>query len=140
MSLGVKNKRKKIFRAPGFTLGESHQEGGVFELALLVLKDDEGIAERFESAFSEAVVLLENAPGYRSHCLTKCLEAARHYALVVEWESLSHHIEGFRESAVYPQWKALLGLYIQPGTWVRHFRPVVREEAREGGCFDGDYI
>ncbi len=124
MSPGVKNKREKFLRESGFALDEPQQEGGVFELALLVLKDMEGIAERFESAFSEAVVLLENAPGYRSHCLTKCLETTRQYALIVEWESLSHHIEGFRESAAYPQWKTSLGLYIQPGTWVRHFRPV----------------
>lgn len=102
----------------------TRRSASVFELALLVLKGGEGAAEGFESAFREAEPLLRNAPGYRSHCLTKCLEAACHYALVVEWISLAHHVEGFRGSAAYPQWKALLGSHIHPDAWVRHFTPV----------------
>ncbi len=129
MSLG--GGRKTVLQRPGLEQNESRRGGSVFELALLVLKDGDGIAERFESAFSEAEPLLRNAPGYRSHCLTKCLEAACHYALVVEWKTLAHHVEGFRESAAYPRWKALLEAYVRPDAWVRHFKPVPIDGARQ---------
>lgn len=107
---------------------QSAQDGKntIFELVLLVLKDGVDTSDEFESAFSKAKMILEDASGYRSHCLARCLEASRHYALIVEWESLTHHIGDFRHSAAYPQWRELLGHYVEPEVWVRHFTPVVK--------------
>lgn len=115
---------RAAFSSAGLALTQGGDDGSVFELALFCLKEGDGMAGRFEAAFSRAEPLLESAEGYRSHCLTKCLEAFPHYALLVEWKTLAHHIEGFRKSAVYPRWKALLEQYLQPDTWVRHFAPL----------------
>lgn len=66
----------------------------------------------FEKAMATARHIIAAQPGFRS---IKVLRSARedgHYVLLVEWDDIASHEKGFRISADYQRWKALLhGFY-----------------------------
>ena len=62
----------------------------------------------FEAAFAEARALIAASPGFRRLSLSRCIERPGTYLLLVEWERLEDHTEGFRGSAAYQRWRDLL--------------------------------
>jgi heme-degrading monooxygenase HmoA len=46
------------------------------------------------------------------------------YLLLVEWERLEDHTEGFRGSAEYQQWRQLLHHFYEPFPTVDHFQQI----------------
>ena len=78
----------------------------------------------FEAAFAEAEAILASMPGYLSHSLSRCLEQADKYALLVHWRALEDHTVGFRGSRGYQRWKELLHHFYEPFPVVEHFAPV----------------
>ncbi|WP_293761670.1 antibiotic biosynthesis monooxygenase [uncultured Aquitalea sp.] len=75
----------------------------------------------FEAAFAEAQTLIAGMPGYRGHELQRCLETPGRYLLLVRWDSVADHEEGFRRSPAYQEWKRLLHHFYQPFPLVEHF-------------------
>ena len=94
----------------------------VLESAALDVKPGEEGA--FEAAFREAEVIIASMPGYLSHELLRCVERTSRYLLLVRWETLEHHTEGFRGSPEYRRWKALLHHHYDPFPTVEHYRPL----------------
>lgn len=84
-----------------------------------------GQAPAFEAAFREASPIIASAAGYRRHRLHRCLETRSTYLLTVEWERLEDHTVGFRGSAEYQRWRALLHHFYDPFPVVEHFEEVV---------------
>lgn len=80
-----------------------------------------GERENFEKAFDTAKAIIASMPGYISHELQKCIEDDHQYILLVKWEKLSDHTEGFRNSAAYQTWKALLHHFYDPFPTVLHY-------------------
>nr|WP_277608471.1 antibiotic biosynthesis monooxygenase [Microbulbifer elongatus] len=80
-----------------------------------------GQNERFESAFKKAQSIISSMPGYLNHQLQKCLEKEGRYILLVNWEKLEDHTEGFRKSPEYQNWKALLHHFYDPFPEVEHY-------------------
>ena len=78
----------------------------------------------FEAAFDQAQHIIAGMTGYRSHQLQRCLEQPGRYLLLVEWDTLEDHTEGFRRSAEYQQWRALLHHFYDPFPTVEHFERV----------------
>src|SRR6476661_2588321 len=78
----------------------------ILEAAFLQVRA--GQSQAFESAFREAQALIASMPGYLSHELQRCLEREGEYLLLVRWESVAAHEEGFRKSPQYAQWRKLL--------------------------------
>jgi heme-degrading monooxygenase HmoA len=91
----------------------------VLEVAILDVVP--GRAAGFESAFDEAQALLSAARGYQRHELRRCLEREGRYLLLVWWDSLESHTEGFRGSPSYQRWKALLHHFYDPFPEVAHY-------------------
>ncbi|MEO7742718.1 MAG: antibiotic biosynthesis monooxygenase [Usitatibacter sp.] len=83
-----------------------------------------GQLQAFEAAFGEAQAIISSMKGYRSHQLQRCLEREGHYLLLVEWDSVADHEEGFRKSAEYRQWKKLLHHFYDPFPTVLHYERV----------------
>jgi heme-degrading monooxygenase HmoA len=83
-----------------------------------------GLEPEFEASFAQARPLIASQPGFRSLRLVCCLEQASRYLLLVEWERLEDHTEGFRHSAAYEEWKALLHHFYDPFPVVEHFGDV----------------
>jgi heme-degrading monooxygenase HmoA len=94
----------------------------VLEVAILDVK--RGEHEAFEAAFGEAQAIISSMPGYLSHELQRCLEAESRYLLLVRWEDLEAHTEGFRGSPEYQRWKALLHHFYDPFPTVEHYESV----------------
>ncbi len=83
-----------------------------------------GREEEFEAAFAEAQHIIAAMPGYLRHSLTRCMERPSRYLLLVEWERLEDHTEGFRGSDDYQRWRALLHHFYDPFPSVEHYRPI----------------
>ena len=79
----------------------------------------------FEAAFDEARHHLAGAPGFRSLRLSRCVEDPSSYLLLVEWDTLADHVDGFRNSSAFTQWRALVGGLWDPPPTVRHFEELV---------------
>jgi heme-degrading monooxygenase HmoA len=83
-----------------------------------------GLETQFERAFDQASPLIAATPGYIAHQLQRCLEESGCYLLLVQWQTLQAHTEGFRGSDRYVQWKALLHHFYDPFPTVQHFEQV----------------
>jgi heme-degrading monooxygenase HmoA len=94
----------------------------ILELAILNIKD--GKSAEFEKAFSEAQEIIKSAKGYISHNLQKSLKASNCYLLLVKWQTLNDHVNGFRKSPEYQKWKKLLHNFYQPFPEVIHFEKI----------------
>ncbi len=91
---------------------------------MAVLDVRPGEAARFEQAFARAERLIASAAGHQRHELRRCLEVPDRYLLLVWWASLEDHTQGFRGSAAYQEWKALLHHFYDPFPVVEHYAPV----------------
>lgn len=103
---------------PRFKYCES--QSAVLEVAILDVQDSK--TTEFELAFKQAETILRSMRGYLSHQLKQCLEQPNRYLLLVDWQSLEDHTEGFRGSAQYQQWRDLLHHFYQPMPIVEHYR------------------
>ena len=83
-----------------------------------------GQAAAFEAAFLQAQSLIASMPGYRSHELHRCLERKGFYLLLVRWDTVADHEEGFRKSPQYQEWKRLLHHFYDPFPTVNHFERI----------------
>ncbi len=95
----------------------------IVEHALLPVRPGQEAA--FEAALVEAVPLISAAVGFRSVSVSRGVERPSTYLLLVEWDSVADHDEGFRRSAAYERWRALLHHFYDPFPVVEHFTPVV---------------
>jgi heme-degrading monooxygenase HmoA len=93
------------------------------EHAVLPVKPGQEAA--FEAALREALPLISGAAGFRRLSVSRGIETPNHYLLLVEWESLSAHTEGFRGSPEFQQWRGLLHHFYDPFPDVQHFEDVV---------------
>jgi heme-degrading monooxygenase HmoA len=94
----------------------------VLEVAMLDVKP--GLEDDFLRAFSQAQHILSKMSGYISHQLKRCMENQGRFILLVEWEKLSDHTEGFRGSPEYQQWKSLLHHFYDPFPIVEHYQGI----------------
>ena len=97
---------------------------GITEKAVLDVKP--GREEEFERAFDEAKAIVASMPGFRSLRLLRCVESPSRYLLLVSWERLEDHTEGFRGAAGYEEWGRLLHHFYDPFPTVEHFSPVTQ--------------
>ena len=102
----------------------------ILEAAYLIVK--KGTERAFEEDFSKAAQYISSISGYIKHELHQCLEQENKYLLLVEWERLEDHTIGFRQSAVYQKWKALLHHYYEPFPVVEHFTKIYAQQ-KSGG-------
>ncbi|WP_395019022.1 antibiotic biosynthesis monooxygenase family protein [Dongia sp.] len=91
----------------------------ILESALLDVRPGEEAA--FEAAMQEARPLIAATPGFRSIAVRRSIETPSRYLLLVEWEKLEDHTIGFRQSARYEKWRALLHHFYDPFPRVEHF-------------------
>jgi heme-degrading monooxygenase HmoA len=78
----------------------------------------------FETAFAEAKLIISSMPGFASLRLERCIERPNRYLLLVEWQTLADHTQGFRGSAEYQRWRELLHHFYDPFPTVEHYETV----------------
>lgn len=91
-----------------------------------VLQVRPGQTADFEAAFAQAQPIIASIRGYRSHRLLRCIEDPNRYLLLVEWDTLEDHTEGFRGSPEYQEWKGLLHHFYEPFPDVDHYDPIAQ--------------
>ena len=91
----------------------------ILEVAQIQVRN--GQEPAFEAAFNHAQAIIASMPGYLSHSLQRCIEQKNQYVLLVNWATLADHEIGFRQSAQYQQWRALLHHFYDPFPTVLHY-------------------
>ena len=94
-------------------------------LEVAILEVIPGLEPSFHSAFEQARKIISSMPGYVEHELQRCVEKPSRHILLVRWETLEHHTEGFRCSAEYQEWKSLLHHFYDPFPEVDHYTAVL---------------
>lgn len=95
----------------------------ILEHAILPVRA--GREAAFEEAFAKARPLVADQPGCRSVSLSRSIESPNLYLLLIEWDSVEAHTDGFRMSREYESWKTLLHHFYDPFPVVEHFTSVV---------------
>ena len=84
-----------------------------------------GREDEFVGAMQRAKDLIASSPGFVSLRVERGIERPGYFLLLVEWETLEDHTEGFRSSVAYKQWRAALHHFYDPFPVVEHYEPVV---------------
>jgi heme-degrading monooxygenase HmoA len=91
----------------------------IIEHALLQVRSGNELA--FEAAMAEAKPLIAASPGFLGIEVRPSVESAGTYLLLVRWQSVAHHRDGFRQSDRYHAWRDLLHRYYDPIPSVSYF-------------------
>lgn len=93
----------------------------IIEHVHLTIRPDQ--SQAFEVAFKQAKAFIYPMSGLNTLQLIKNIEDEHRYILLVFWDKLEDHTEGFRKSAEYQQWKALLHPFYDPMPTVEYYAP-----------------
>ena len=91
----------------------------IIEHALLQVRDGEDAA--FAAAMAEARPLIAASPGFQSIEVRPALERSGLYLLLVRWDSVADHRDGFRQSERYARWRDILHRFYEPMPVVDYF-------------------
>ncbi|WP_040799309.1 antibiotic biosynthesis monooxygenase family protein [Nocardia higoensis] len=78
----------------------------------------------FETAFAQARTIIESMRGFLRLTLSRSIESPSSYLLLVDWERIEDHTEGFRLSPEFQRWRELLHHFYDPRPTVEHFHQV----------------
>jgi heme-degrading monooxygenase HmoA len=81
----------------------------------------------FELAMEELKGVIAASPGYHGHTVQRSHETPTRYILIVRWETIEAHTQGFRTSALFETWRTRLGAH-RNGAVVEHFQTVLAHE------------
>ena len=85
-----------------------------------------GSEQDFEAAMEQAKEVVGQAGGFRSFRLQRGIERPSTYLLLIEWDSVEDHMQGFRESELFVRWRELIGSYFAAPPEVEHYEaPVI---------------
>jgi len=86
----------------------------------------EGLEAEFESAMARAFAIIESAPGCHGAELRRVVESLN-YVLIVKWDSVEVHMEGFRTSPLFEEWRAATHHFYSEKPYVIHYsEPIAR--------------
>lgn len=89
-----------------------------------------GRQAEFEAAIRRgAETVIAKAEGYVSHRVVAGIESPDRYVLMIWWQRLEDHTEGFRNSPLFAQWRGIVGPFFAQPPSVEHFRAVTQSPA-----------
>jgi heme-degrading monooxygenase HmoA len=91
----------------------------ILEHAVLNIK--KGQSSAFEAAMKKARPLIEVSEGFQKMEIRACVESKDRYLLLVWWSTVEAHNIGFRQSALYAQWREALHGFYEPFPTVQHY-------------------
>ncbi len=94
-------------------------------LEIVIIQIKAGQEAEFEAAFKQASLLLAGAKGYISHELQRCIETPGRYVNLVRWESVEAHMQGFRGSPQFQEFRALVSPYYESPSHMEHYELVM---------------
>lgn len=100
----------------------------VIEHVYLSIKPQQ--SEAFEHAFQQAQQIIAPMQGLNTIQLMKNSHDPHRYILMISWERIEDHTEGFRQSEAYLQWKALLHDFYDPFPTVEYYQPCLLRQKK----------
>ena len=94
----------------------------VLEVALIDVSP--GQEDMFAAAYQRARPILAGTDGCRSVRMTRGRESPSRFVLLVEWDSVEAHLENFRNTDRFTQWRGHIGPYFAEPPRVEHFTDV----------------
>jgi len=94
----------------------------ITEIAVLTI--DPAKADAFEAAVAQAAPAFRSAAGCHGLALEHVIEDPSRYRLVVQWDSVEHHIVMFRNSPAFQTWRGLAGPFFTAPPVVEHSQVV----------------
>lgn len=94
----------------------------VIEVAEFAVHAD--AAEQFPGAFEKASAHLAASDGFLGAQLTRSIESPQRFVLLVRWEHLGDHTEGFRGSPAFTRWREIVGPFFAEPPRVEHVNVV----------------
>ncbi len=91
----------------------------IIEHALLRVR--EGQATEFEAAIVKARPLIAASPGFQGIEVRPAIEEPNLYLLIVRWDDVASHRDGFRTSDRYQNWRDLLHHFYEPMPAIAYF-------------------
>jgi len=95
----------------------------IMEIAAIEVKPE--MTAEFQINAGKARILFARALGCHGMELQRVIEHPARFLLVVQWESVAHHMEMFRQSADFAAWRELVGHCIAAPPEVIHTEAVV---------------
>ena len=84
-----------------------------------------GRQAEFDEAIQRGIAtVLSRSPGFLGWSVHKGHESPQRYILQVRWATLEDHVPGFRESPLFPQWRAIVGPFFAEPPRVEHYHLV----------------
>lgn len=92
------------------------------------------IAPGQQAAFEEALerglrTVIARAPGFLGAQVHHGIEQPERYLLTIRWAMLEDHTVGFRQSALFTEWRAIVGPFFAEPPVVEHFDAVASVDA-----------
>ncbi|MDB5242186.1 MAG: antibiotic biosynthesis monooxygenase [Spirosoma sp.] len=75
----------------------------------------------FEQEFPKAKAVISQANGFIDLQLHQGIESPDTYLLLIRWQTLEDHTVGFRQSALFGEWRAIIGPFFASPPVVDHF-------------------
>src|SRR4051794_16362893 len=97
----------------------------VLEVALIDVVP--GQEDAFAASYRRGHSILASTPGCRSVRMTRGIESASRFVLLVEWDSVEAHEENFRQTDRFTRWRELIGVHFANPPRVEHFLDVEPE-------------
>jgi heme-degrading monooxygenase HmoA len=92
----------------------------VVEVAIIRAQPGQG--EAMQQGLSAARDVISQAEGYRASSFQRGVEDPERFILYIEWDSVAHHMEGFRNGPLFPQWRAHFGHLMAGAPDVQHYQ------------------
>lgn len=80
-----------------------------------------GSEQDFLTALDSATPLVRESPGCIGMTVQRGVERPQTFLLLIQWATLSDHVDGFRGSPQFKQWRELLGPYFAEPPAVEHW-------------------
>lgn len=90
----------------------------IVEVVRLVVR--EGLEAKFEEGIKAAFPFFDAAPGCYGMRVLRSIEEPDVYICLVEWESVSHHVDGFQKSEDYKKLFDLIASALNGGVEATH--------------------
>jgi heme-degrading monooxygenase HmoA len=84
-----------------------------------------GRQAEFEHAAHHGIqTLIAPSKGFRGYKVQRSVESPERYVLLLEWDTVEDHTVGFRGSAAFAQWRALVSDFFTQQPFTEHFEAI----------------
>jgi heme-degrading monooxygenase HmoA len=91
-------------------------------LELADIRIQPGKQAEFEKAIAHGIAtVIAHAKGFQGAKVNHGIESPDRYVLQIFWDTLEDHTVGFRESALFTEWRGIVGPFFAAPPSVEHF-------------------